>query len=174
MNEIALGNLLAIFSSIMIIVNYVVTSIAMFRISKKENVSKPFFAWIPIFNDFLLIKLGQGNVLFIILALLSLCFGSPMAGSYLSSTNIVKLGAILTALWALYRVVLYNRICDRYDANIVVLSAGIIMQLISKLSIIGLLVTIIGQVLLMKKVKEDIVPKTIIESKIVMSKRNKK
>ena len=37
MNEIVMGNLLALFSIIMIIVNYVFTSITLFKVSKKEE-----------------------------------------------------------------------------------------------------------------------------------------
>lgn len=174
MTEVAMGNLLAIFSSIMIIVNYVVTSIAMFKISKKESISKAFFAWIPILNDYLLIKLGQGSVCFLVLALLSLILGSPMTGSYFNSTIMIQAGVAATALWALYKILLYSRICDRYDANIIILAAGFLMQIVSRLSVAGLIVTIVGQVLLMKKVKNGVAPKTIIESKIVMSRRHKK
>ena len=48
------------------------------------------------------------------------------------------------------------------------------MQFISMLSIPGIVVSAIGQVLLMIKVKNNIAPKTIIESKIIVSKMHRK
>ncbi|MCR4944538.1 MAG: hypothetical protein K5986_08855 [Clostridium sp.] len=173
MTEIAMGNLLAIFSMVMILVSYVITSITLFKISAKEKVCKPFFAWIPILNDFLLIKLGQGSIWFIMLALVSLFLGGPMT-SYFNSSTLVMVGTIVTALWTLYKILLYNRICERYDGNIIILGIGFILELIPKMSLAGLIIAIIGQILLMKKVKSNFNPKTIIESKIVISKRNKK
>lgn len=173
MTEIAMGNLLAIFSMVMILVSYVITSITLFKISAKEKVCKPFFAWIPILNDFLLIKLGQGSIWFIMLALVSLFLGGPMT-SYFNSSTLVMVGTIVTALWTLYKILLYSRICERYDGNIIILGIGFILELIPKMSLAGLIIAIIGQILLMKKVKSNFNPKTIIESKIVISKRNKK
>ena len=174
MNEIAVGNLLALFSIIMIIVNYVFTSITMYKVSKKEETGKAFFAWIPILNDYLIIKLGQGSVWFMILALASSCLGSPMVTNYFNSDIFVKVATVVTALWALYKIVLYSRICDRYNTNVIIIAAGFIMQFISMLSIPGIVVSAIGQVLLMIKVKNNIAPKTIIESKIIVSKMHRK
>ena len=150
-----MGNLLAIFSMVMILVSYVITSITLFKISAKEKVCKPFFAWIPILNDFLLIKLGQGSIWFIMLALVSLFLGGPMT-SYFNSSTLVMVGTIVTALWTLYKILLYSRICERYDGNIIILGIGFILELIPKMSLAGLIIAIIGQILLMKKVQEKI------------------
>lgn len=173
MNEIAMGNLLAIFSTGMILISYIITSITLYKISAKEKVCKPFFAWIPILNDFLLIKLGQGSIWFIILALASLFLGGPIM-HYLNWSTLAVVGLTVNLLWTLYKVLLYNRICDRYDANLMILAAGFVLQLIPKMSIFGLIIAIVGQVLLRKKVESNVKPKTIIESKIVLSRRNKK
>lgn len=94
--------------------------------------------------------------------------------SYFNSSTLVMVGTIVTALWTLYKILLYSRICERYDGNIIILGIGFILELIPKMSLAGLIIAIIGQILLMKKVKSNFNPKTIIESKIVISKRNKK
>ncbi|MBE6047708.1 MAG: hypothetical protein E7213_04760 [Clostridium sp.] len=174
MNEIAMGNLLALFSIIMIIVNYVFTALTMFKVSKKEETSKAFFAWIPILNDYLLIKLGHGAIGFFGLALASLILGNPMMTDYLNSNIVGKLGTAVTVLWTVYKIILYNRICDRYNASVIIIAAGFLMQFISKLSIAGIVVSVVGQIILMIKVNNNIAPKTIIESKIVLSKLHRK
>lgn len=48
------------------------------------------------------------------------------------------------------------------------------MQFISKLVILGIVLSAVGQAMLMVKVKNNVAPKTIIESKIIVSKVRRK
>ncbi|WP_143316199.1 hypothetical protein [Clostridium sp. HBUAS56017] len=172
MNEIAVSNLLLIFSFLFFIANYIVSSMAMFKISKLEKVSKPWFAWLPICNDYLLIKLGNGSMWFIILSIASLITGGPALSLGLES--IETIGLIITAAWVIYKLFIYNRICDRYEINILIFVFGFLCQLIGQFIIIGIIVTIVGHVLLYRSAAKGIEGKTIIESKVVFSKSGKK
>lgn len=131
-------------------------------------------AFFSIFIDYLLIRLGQGSIWFMVLALASLILGSPMVINYFSSGVFLKIATVVTSLWALYKIFLYKRICDRYNANVIIIVAGFIMQFISKLVIPGIVLSAVGQAMLMVKVKNNVAPKTIIESKIIVSKMRRK
>lgn len=174
MNKIAMGSLLALFSIIMAVVNYVVTALNMFEVSKKEETSKAFFAWIPILNEYLLIKLGQGTIGFFGLALASLILGNPMITNYFNNNIVGKLGTVVTVLWTIYKIILYNRICNRYNTSVIIIAAGFLMQFILELLIVGIVVSAVGQIILMIKINNNVAPKTIIESKIVLSKLHRK
>ena len=131
-------------------------------------------AFFSIFIDYLLIRLGQGSIWFMVLALASLILGSPMVINYFSSGVFLKIATVVTSLWALYKIFLYKRICDRYNANVIIIVAGFIMQFISKLVIPGIVLSAVGQAMLMVKVKNNVAPKTIIKSKIIVSKMRRK
>jgi hypothetical protein len=171
MNEIVVNNLLLMFAFLLFIVNYIVTSMAMFKISKMEKVSKPWFAWLPVCNDYLLIKLGNGSIWFMILAVASLVTGGPALG--LSESSIKTIGLIITAAWVVYKIFMYSRICDRYEINILIFVIGFLCQLLSKFVIIGIIIAIIGNILLYRSACKGIEGRTIIESKVVFSKRKK-
>ena len=116
-------------------------------------------AFFSIFIDYLLIRLGQGSIWFMVLALASLILGSPMVINYFSSGVFLKIATVVTSLWVLYKIFLYKRICDRYNANVIIIVAGFIMQFISKLVILGIVLSAVGQAMLMVKVKNNVAPK---------------
>lgn len=65
-------------------------------------------AFFSIFIDYLLIRLGQGSIWFMVLALASLILGSPMVINYFSSGVFLKIATVVTSLWALYKIFLYK------------------------------------------------------------------
>ncbi|MBE6049083.1 MAG: hypothetical protein E7214_00065 [Clostridium sp.] len=171
MNEIVIYNLTLIFTIVMIIVNYIVTAIAMMKIAKKENNDKPWLAWIPVCSDYLLIKLGQGSLWFMILAILSLVTGGSVAT--LNQGYLTNVSLVLTTLWVAYKIVLYYRICDRYEMNILIFVVGFIAQLIGSLVIIGIIISIIAHIILVRRINKVKESKIVVESKIILPKRKK-
>lgn len=170
MNEIVVQNLIIIAS----LFNYIFTSIALFKISKMEKIGKPWFAWIPVLNDYLLIKLGKGKIWFVILAAVPVVI--QMIGF---DTGII--GTIITAAWLVYKINMYMGICDRYNVSILIFTAGFMFQLTSVMTVrgtlvrlLGILVIIVGHSILYIKARKGIQVKTIVESKVTFSKLNKK
>lgn len=172
MNPIVINNLLIIFSFILIIANYIVSSMAMFKIAKLECVSKPWFAWIPGLNDYLVIKLGKGSIWFMILALASLVLGGPILS--LTETSLKTVSLAVTAAWVIYKLFMYSKICDRYEISILIFIAGFLGQLIGQLVILAVIVAIVGHILLYRRACSWIKEKTIIESKVVFTKSKRR
>lgn len=174
MNEIVLENLLFILSIMLFIAIYITTSMAMFKISKNESISKPWFAWIPIFNDYLLIKLGKGSNMFMILAILGFVVDNPYMQLSMQGQGVKFIITILTGAWSLYKIYLYNKICNRYDISIMLLAIGLLFQLVPQFYIVGMIITLIGQAQLYVKAKKGVINKTIIESKVIFSRKKNK
>jgi hypothetical protein len=173
MNAIVIQNLIIIAVFFISFLNYIFTSMALFKISKVEKVGKPWFAWIPVLNDFLLIKIGKGNIWITILAAVSFLVGGPVA-TQITGINLGIIGTIISAAWIIYKVIMYKGICERYNVNILIFAAGFLFQLITSMALLGILVSIVGHVLLYIKAKKGIQGKIIVESKVIFSKLNKK
>jgi len=173
MNEIAIQNLLILAVVFISLLNYIFTSIALFKISKMEKVSKPWFAWIPILNDFLLIKIGKGNVWFTILAAVSFLAGGPVI-ERMTGFSLGIIGTGLTAAWIIYKVIMYSGICERYNVSILIIAAGFIFQLITSMTVLGIVVSIVGHIMLYIKARKGPQGRTVVETKVVFSKMNKK
>ncbi|MDS0524250.1 hypothetical protein NNC19_01080 [Clostridium sp. SHJSY1] len=172
MNQVVISNLLLIFSFLLLIVNYIASSMAIFKIAKLEYVDNPWFAWVPVLNDYLIIKLGKGSIWFMILAVISLVLGGPVLS--LNQRAIKTLALIITAAWVIYKLFLYTRICDRYEISILIFVVGFLGQLIGQLVIFAVIVTIVGHILLYRSASNWIKEKTIIESKVIFTKNKKK
>lgn len=160
MNEIVIQNLILISVVFIGFLNYIFTSMALFKISKVEKVSKAWFAWIPILNDFLLIKIGKGNIWVIILAAVSFIVDGPIV-TQMTGINLGIIGTIIGAAWILYKVIMYKEICERYNVNIIIFAAGFLFQLITSMAILGILVSIVGHVLLYIKAKKEYKEKSL-------------
>lgn len=52
---------------VLIIINYIYTSLTLYKIAQKLNVDKPWLAWIPIVKVYLLLVLGDMNPYFMLL-----------------------------------------------------------------------------------------------------------
>lgn len=172
MNPIVINNLLIIFSLILIIANYIVSSMTMFKIAKLECVSKPWFAWIPVLNDYLVIKLGKGSIWFMILAVGSLVLGGPVLS--LTETSLKTVSLAITAVWVVYKLFMYSKICDRYEISILIFLVGFLGQLIGQLTILAVIVAIVGHIILYRRASNWIKEKTIIESKVIFTKTKRR
>ncbi len=172
MNEIVIYNLTLLFTIVIIIVNYIVTAIAMMKIAKKENISRPWFAWVPICNDYLLIKIGKGSPWFMILAILSLVTGGSVAA--INTSILSNISLVLTAIWVVYKLIMYSRISEKYEISILIFILGFIGQLIGSLVIIGIIISIVAHIILVKKINTVQTSKIVVESKIVLPKKKNK
>lgn len=174
MNEIVLENVLFILSIIFFIAIYIITSMAMFKISKNESISKPWFAWIPILNDYLLIKLGKGSSKFMILAILGFIVDNPYMQLTMQEQGVKFIITIITGAWAIYKINLYSKVCNRYNISVFILAIGLLCQLVPQFYIVGMIVTLVGQAQLYIKSKKGVINTTIIESKVIFSRKKNK
>lgn len=157
------------------ILNYIFTALAVYKIAKVQEVKNAWLSWIPIGNQYTLIKIADGKILSILLAIVYLA-GSMGAG-------ILKLNQVVAVLvqlpWMIYTIILYNRLCDKYEVSIVFFISGLIAPLcglfqpIAGLQVVFTLVSFYGYWKLYKnctKVKQS---KLKVESKIVFSNKKK-
>ncbi|MDD6795751.1 MAG: hypothetical protein PUE01_10150 [Clostridiaceae bacterium] len=169
-----INNLTIIILAVITIVNYVFSALAFYKIAKLEKYNKPWFAWIPVLNDYLIIKLGEGKILFLVVSILSLIAGSP-ATYILTNGAFETLTIIVNAIWLAYKIYMYSRIIDRYDENVMIFVVGFILQLIPSMMVFGVIVTFVGHIMLYIKVCKGIPQdKVIIQTRIVSNNRNKK
>lgn len=136
------------------IINYVFSALAIYKVAKEEKIKNPWLAWIPVTNPYLLIKLGGGNLLFIIIAIISLLTGNYFNGFMTGGLKIV--GIVVTAIWSLYSIYMYSKICDRYDVGIWFFILGFIFQLISSMLIVGVIVLAVGNWKIYKNAKSNL------------------
>ena len=72
----SLIGLMAVMNMLFGIVNYVLSALAIYKIAKVEKVKCPWLAWIPFANSYMVIKVAGGNMIMIILAIVSFITGS--------------------------------------------------------------------------------------------------
>ncbi|WWU63904.1 hypothetical protein QJR26_12830 [Clostridium baratii] len=135
-----LNNGVAIFSGILLlitvctIINYIITSLALYNVAKAEGDDKPWLAWIPIGNAYMTIKLGKGNMLFIIPFVLAMIF-----------TGMIR--NISIVIYTVYSIYMYKNICDRYNASflpILIGSLSLIVGIVPALINANILIYLIG------------------------------
>ena len=154
------------------VVNYILTSLAVYKIAKVQNEKNPWLAWIPVANQYLLIKVANGKMIFIILAIANL-----VAGGAAASMGQNAITTLLQAGWLIYSLVMYNRLCNRYDVSILLFVCGVIaplfqlVQSLAGLYIPLLIVSFFGQWKLYKNASNSNNSKLRIESKVVFSKK---
>lgn len=128
---------------LLLVVNYVFSALAIYKIAKVEKVSKPWLAWIPVTNPYLLIKLGGGNLLLLVVAVISLGTGGAVNG-FMQNEILKLVGMVATAIWSLYSVYMYSKLCDRYNVGIWYFIIGFIFQLIPSMMMIGVVILLFG------------------------------
>ena len=119
----SLIGLMAVMNMLFGIVNYVLSALAIYKIAKVEKVKCPWLAWIPFANSYMVIKVAGGNMIMIILAIVSFITGS-VSTTIVDNMAFTIIGAIVSVAWSIYAITLYNRLCDRYNVNIMLFVAS--------------------------------------------------
>lgn len=139
------------------IVGYVFTALALYKMAKVEGYKRPWLAWIPITSPYLLIKLGDGKILFLIVGILSLFTGNFVNG-FMEDTLLKYFGIAVSAVWTIYSLIMYLKISDRYEVSALYFVIGLIFELIPSMLIIGVIILAIGNFKLYRSACKD--PKT--------------
>ncbi|MGL4849693.1 MAG: hypothetical protein ACRC28_12355 [Clostridium sp.] len=173
MQRMMLGILVV--SLVLGIINYILTGLAIFKVSKKEGLDKPWLGWIPLGNFYQLIRLGKGNQFFLIALVAVMIFAQPINGF------IKILGIISAVIYVGYMMYMYYRICDRYNISFVFIAAGsaavicLLIPALGGLTIPALLVGMYGQFNLARKIdKVDLTKGRKIETKVTTGNKKKK
>lgn len=157
------------------IINYILSSLAIYTIAKKQKIKNPWLAWVPIGNSYMFIKVGEGKMIFLILAIASLAGGSylrPLQNDMLSI-----IGMALNFAWLIYGLTLLNKLCNKYNVNILFFVAGLIAPLFMAIpKLAGLympimLISFYGYWKLYRNAAKQKEGKLVIESKTVFSKK---
>ena len=157
------------------VINYILSSLAIYTIAKTKKVKNPWLAWVPIGNSYMLIKVSGGKMIFLVLAISSL-FGGSYLRPLFGGTPII-IGSILNLLWLIYGLVLYSRLCNRYNINILFFVAGVIAPLFMSIqSLAGLympfmIISFYGYWKLYKNSANQKEEKLVIESKTFFKKK---
>lgn len=127
-------SILFIIMTLFALINYIFVSLALYKIAKNENVDNPWLSWIPIGNSYMLIKLGKGNMIFILPLIISMY-------------NQEIIGQISMAVYVAYSAYMYYKICDRYKVNFIPIAIGasaLVIGLFPALTGFTILVYLIG------------------------------
>ena len=132
------------------LINYIIVSLALYKIAKKEKLNKPWLAWIPVGNAYILISLGKGNISFVFTLVVAMF-----------STGLI--GDIAMAIYTVYSVYMYFVICKKYNVSIIPIAIGaasLIVSMIPFLSILVIpmyLINLYGQFKLLKAADKEII-----------------
>lgn len=127
-------SMLFIMMTIFALINYIAVSLALYKIAKKENVDNPWLSWIPIGNSYMLIKLGKGNMIFILSLIIAMF-----------TTGIIR--EVSMAVYVVYSAYMYYKICDRYEVSFIPIAIGasaLVIGLFPGLTGFTILVYLIG------------------------------
>lgn len=159
------------------LVNYIFVALATYKVAKVENVNNPWLAWIPIANLYLLIKIADGKMYFMVLAIASF-FGNALSRFGIGIVSII--GTLLNLAWLIYSIILYNRLCNKYDVNIALFIAGVIAPLFKLVQpLAGMYVPLVavslyGHWKIYINASKGPSTKLNIESKVIFSSKKKK
>lgn len=177
--EILLANIMSLIVILLGLLNYVFSALAIYKIAKVEKISKPWLSWVPIANSYMIIKVAGGNMMMMIVAVASFITGSTT--TTLIDNDILKIvGFVASLAWSIYAVMMYNRLCDRYNVNILLFIASFIAPIalyIQALSTFYIPFVIIGYYAnfkLYKNAGKGPISKVRVQSKIVVSNKKKK
>ena len=157
------------------IINYVLSSLAVYTIAKKQKIKNPWLAWVPIGNSYMFIKVGEGKMVFLLLAIASLFSGGYLRA--LQNQTIAMIGMILNLAWLIYGVTLLNKLGNRYNVNILFFLAGVIAPVFMVIPSLGglyipfMIISFYGYWKLYKNAANQKEGKLVIESKTVFSKK---
>ena len=157
------------------IINYILSSLAIYTIAKKQKIKNAWLAWVPIGNSYMFIKVGEGKMIFLLLAIASLFNGGYLRA--LQNQTFAMIGIVLNFAWLVYGITLLNKLCNRYNVNILFFVAGVIaplfmaVQKLAGLYMPFMIISFYGYWKLYKNAAKHKDGKLIIESKAVFSKK---
>ncbi|WP_024615217.1 hypothetical protein [Clostridium sp. Ade.TY] len=144
-------------------INYIVVSLALYKIAKKEKLDKPWLSWIPVGNAYILITLGKGNIGFVFTLVVAMFSRGLIAD-------------IAMTLYTVYSVYMYFKICKKYNVSIIPIAIGassLVVSIIPFLSMLVIpmyLINLYGQWKLLKAADNEVVGnKKNIKTKISLS-----
>ncbi|MGL5869744.1 hypothetical protein [Clostridium chrysemydis] len=108
-----------IYSAIMMIGNYVLMGLAIYKIATIQKQEKPWLAWIPIGNVYMLIKISKGKMWFLAAPII-LFF---VAGYQNVITQVITI--IATVVFVLTLLYMYKTLCEEYDGSFWMLVVGL-------------------------------------------------
>lgn len=158
------------------IINYVLSALAIYKIAKVEKVNNPWLAWIPFANSYMVIKVADGNMLMLIVAITSFISGSA-ASALINNVAFSVIGFIISAWWSIYAITLYNKLCDRYNVNIILFVASflapvtIYIRFLATLYLPLVLVGFYAHYKLYKNASNGPSSKVKVQSRVVRSKK---
>ncbi len=145
------------------LINYIVVSLALYKIAKKEKLDKPWLSWIPVGNAYILITLGKGNIGFVFTLVVAMFSRGLIAD-------------IAMTLYTVYSVYMYFKICKKYNVSIIPIAIGassLVVSIIPFLSMLVIpmyLINLYGQWKLLKAAGNEVVGnKKNIKTKISLS-----
>lgn len=94
--------IIVLFAIIYSIISYVISSITIYTVAREKNMDRPYFAWIPILNNYIFIKQGNGCV-YAMFALL---------GGF-----IPRIGPFITMGYSVYMLIMLHEISKEYDVE---------------------------------------------------------
>lgn len=99
-----------IYSMLVSLATYVSMSLAIYKIAKIQNQNKPWIAWIPIGNIYMLIKITKSPMLFIIPPVILFFTAGFNNLILLVVTVVLTIAMVGTTLY------MYKKLCNRYDS----------------------------------------------------------
>lgn len=175
----SLIGLMAVMNMLFGIVNYVLSALAIYKIAKVEKVKYPWLAWIPFANSYMVIKVAGGNMIMIILAIVSFITGS-VSTTIVDNMAFTIIGAIVSVAWSIYAITLYNRLCDRYNVNIMLFVASFLAPVALYIRVLAtfyiplLLIGFYAHYKLYKNAVKGPSTKVKVQSRMVLSNKKKK
>lgn len=159
--------------------NYVLSSLAIYKIAEVEKINNPWLAWIPVANSYMLIKVAGGNMFMLILAVISFITGSTTT-AIVGNQLFTIFGVLISAVWSIYAIMLYNRLCDKYNVNIMLFVASFIAPIAIYFRVLApfyvplIAIGFYAHYKLYKNASNGITSKVNVQSKVVLSKNKKK
>lgn len=150
------------------LITYILMGKAFSKIAKNENMDKPWLAWIPGVNIYLMIKLANEKVWLLAVVIVAIIGGSFAWGIA---------GIVISAIPGIIIFYLYTKIFDRYEVSpmwfiITVLPFGLFYAYLPYF-LIGMLLNLFGFYKLNKAAKNGPV-KHRVQTKAFVGKKNKK
>lgn len=176
---VLLGLGMAFLTTLFGLINYILSALAIYKIAKVEKVNNPWLAWIPFANSYMVIKVASGNMLMMIVAIASFIIG--LGSNIFGNNGVFTIVAFAISLWwSIYAVILYNRLCDRYNVNVMLFVASFLAPVamyikgLASLYIPLLIIGYYANYKLYKNAANGPSSNVKVQSRVVLSNKNKK
>lgn len=179
MDDIMYSSLILVISAIVGLISYVLAALAIYKIAKVEKVTNAWLAWVPLVNIYMLLKVAGGKMIFLALGMASFFTGSTF--TYLANSRaLVIVGTVISIAWSIYGIMMYSRLCERYNVSIAFFIAGLIAPITVNIEAIKLwyvpllLIGFYGHFALYRSAAKGPKSGVRVESKIVFSSNKKR